>query len=318
LTPEDAVRVSVVVPARNAAATIGRTLASLAVQDLDGRFEVIVVDDGSDDDTLAIARNAPGPVTVIATGGSSAADARNRGVEQASAPVIAFTDADCFPARDWLAKAVEALDGADLVQGRVMPDPDATLGPFDRTIWVESERGFYETANLIVRRDLFERVGGFEDWLDTGGEKLLAEDVWFGWRAVRAGARTGFAPEAVVHHAIFPRGPAGYVSERLRLRYFPAIAQRIPEFRRRTLFAGVFLSPRSAAFDMALAGAAVAALRRSALPLVAALPYARMAVRGTLAYRRRAPLVAAVRTAADAVGLGALVAGSLRWRSPVI
>jgi glycosyltransferase involved in cell wall biosynthesis len=310
--------VSVVVPARNAAATIGRTLASLAAQQFEGRYEVIVVDDDSDDDTAGIARAAPGGPEVIAGGRVGAAEARNRGVAAASAPVIAFTDADCFPTPTWLANGLAALAGADLVQGRVEPDPSADLGPFDRTIWVESERGFYETANLIVRRDLIERLGGFEDWLDTSDEKLLAEDVWFGWRAVRAGARTRFAPEAVVHHAVFERGPAGFVAERLRLRFFPAIAQRIPEFRRRALYRTVFLSPRSAAFDAALAGALVAALRRSPLPLVAALPYARMAARGTARYRRRAPLVVAVRAAADAVSLGALLAGSARWRSPVL
>ncbi|MEA2442586.1 MAG: hypothetical protein QOH76_4010 [Thermoleophilaceae bacterium] len=315
--PDD-VRVSVVVPARNAAATLGRTLECLAAQAVDGRIEVVVVDDGSDDDTAAIARGAPGEVKLVSEGRLGAAQARNRGVAEASAAVIAFTDADCFPTPTWLARALDTLVDADLVQGRVEPDPSARLGPFDRTIWVESERGFYETANLVVRRELFERIGGFEDWLDTRGEKLLAEDVWFGWRAVRAGARTRFASDAVVHHAVFPRGPGGYLAERLRLRYFPAIARQIPEFRRRTLFARYFLSPRSAAFDAALAGALVAALSRSHVPLVAAVPYARIATRGTLAYRRRAPLVAAVRAAGDVVGLGALAAGSVRWRSPVL
>jgi glycosyltransferase involved in cell wall biosynthesis len=314
----DAVRVSVVVPARNAADTLGRTLACLAAQELDGRFEVIVVDDDSSDGTVELARRAPGSVTVIAEGRLGAAEARNRGVAAARAPAIAFTDADCFPTPGWLANGLAALAQADLVQGRVMPDPEAPLGPFDRTIWVESERGFYETANLLVTRNLFQHIGGFEDWIDTGGEKLLAEDVWFGWRAVRSGARTHFAPDALVHHAVFPRGPAGFVAERLRLRYFPAIAARVPEFRRRTLYAGVFLSPRSAAFDAAIAGAVVAALRRSPLPLVAAIPYARMAARDTLPYRRRAPLVAAVRAVADAASLAALACGSVRWRSPVL
>jgi len=310
--------VSVVVPARNAAGTLGRTLACLAAQELEGRFEVVVIDDGSDDDTAPIARAAPGLVSLLQPGPVGAAEARNRGVAATSAPAVAFTDADCFPAPDWLAHGLAALASAELVQGRVAPDPEAELGPFDRTIWVEDERGFYETANLFLTRELFDRIGGFEDWIDTGGEKLLAEDVWLGWRAVRAGARTRFAPDALVHHAVFTRGPVAFMTERLRLRHFPAIAARIPEFRRRTLFANVFLSRRSAAFDAALLAALVAAARRSPLPLAAALPYARMASRGTLRYRRRAPLVAAVRAGADAVSLAALLAGSVRWRSPVL
>jgi glycosyltransferase involved in cell wall biosynthesis len=310
-------RVSVVVPARDASATIGRTLEALAAQDLGEPYEVVVVDDGSSDGTLAIARAADGPVTAVAPGRVGAAEARNRGVAAASAPVIAFTDADCFPTPAWLSEGLRALEGADLVQGRVAPDPSRPLGPFDRTVWVESQSGLWETANLLVRRELFDRVGGFEDWLDTRGGKLLAEDVWLGWRAVRAGARTAFAPDALVHHAVFPRDAAGFVSERLRLRYFPAIARKVPELRGE-LPARMFLSRRSAAFDAAALAVAVAVVRRSWLPLAAAAPYARMAARGTLAYRRRAPLVAAARAAADAVGAGALVAGSVRYRSPVL
>jgi glycosyltransferase involved in cell wall biosynthesis len=317
VTPDE-LRVSVVIPARNATATLGRTLACLARQRVEGGYEVMVVDDGSDDGTAEVARNAPGPVTVLEPGRVGAAEARNRGVAASSAPAIAFTDADCFPAEDWLANGLVELAHADLVQGRVAPDPDSPLGPFDRTIWVESERGFYETANLLVTRALFERIGGFEDWLDTSGGKLLAEDVWFGWRAVRAGARTKFASAALVHHAVFPRGAVGYIAERRRLRYFPAIARQIPEFRRAVLFKGVFLSPRSAAFDAALAGLLVATVTRSPLPLAATLPYARMAGRGTLVYRKRAPWVAAVRAGADLVSLASLVAGGLRWRSPIL
>jgi glycosyltransferase involved in cell wall biosynthesis len=311
-------RVSVVVPAHNAAATLGRTLETLAAQDLQEPWEVIVVDDASSDATAEIARTAPGPVKVVSDGRLGAAEARNRGVAAATGEAIAFTDADCFATPGWLSAALVALKGADLVQGRVAPDPTVPLGPFDRTIWIESERGFYETANLVVTRELFERLGGFEDWLDTGGGKHIAEDVWFGWRAVRAGARTLFAEDALIHHAVFPRSAWGYLAERPRLRYFPAIARKIPEFRRRTLYHRFFHTRRSAAFDLALVGVVAAAARRSWVPLVAVGPYAKIAAGGVLYYRRRAPLVAAVRVAADAVNCAALVAGSVRWRSPVL
>lgn len=311
-------RVSVIVPARNAAATLGRTLEALASQDLDGEYEVIVVDDGSADGTVDVVKRAGGPVRLLSDGRCGAAEARNRGVAAAQAAVLAFTDADCFPAPSWLSAGLAALEHADLVQGRVAPDPESDLGPFDRTIWVEAERGLYETANLFIRRELFERVGGFEDWLDTRGGKLMAEDLWLGWRAVRAGARTAFAPDALVHHAVFRRGPAGFIGERTRLRHFPAIVRKVPELRRRSLFGGLFLTRRSAAFDLALAGAVRAAARGSPIPLVAAAPYARMVVRGTRVYRKRAPLVVVVRVVADAVSLSALLIGSARSRSPVL
>src|SRR4051794_4110503 len=102
----DDLRVSVVIPARNASATLGRTLDCLARQELDGRYEVLVVDDGSDDGTPDLARRAAGPVTVLEPGRVGAAEARNLGVAAGAAPAIAFTDADCFPAPDWLARGL--------------------------------------------------------------------------------------------------------------------------------------------------------------------------------------------------------------------
>jgi glycosyltransferase involved in cell wall biosynthesis len=309
--------VSVIVPARDAAATVGATVAALEEQDLAGEWEVILVDDGSSDDTVGVARAAGCTrLHVVAGSGSGAAEARNLGVAKARAPLLAFTDSDCKPTREWLSEGVHALESFDLIQGCVVPDPEQPLGPFDRSLWVEGARGFFETANLFVRRSLFDRVGPFEEWLRIGG-RPFAEDLWFGWRAVRAGARTGFVPKALVHHAVFPRGPVGYVNERRRLAYFPAVASRVPEFRR-GMFGRVFLTRRSAAVDLALCGATVAAARRSLMPLAVALPYGRMVARSALPYRRRAPLVATVGVAADVVGAMALIRGSVRARSVVL
>ncbi|HEY0633252.1 MAG TPA: glycosyltransferase family A protein [Thermoleophilaceae bacterium] len=308
--------VSVVVPARDSAATIARTLEALAAQRVDVPYEVIVVDDGSSDRTAELARAAG--VRVIESEGSGAAAARNRGVADARGSVIAFTDSDCFPAPGWLAAGLEAIErGAEFVQGRVEPDPEVAPGPFDRTLWVEGERGFYESANLLIRRELFERLGGFEDWMPIGG-RPFAEDVWLGWRVVRSGARITFAPDALVYHAVFPRGPLDFIAERRRLGNFAAVARRIPEFRTRPMFGYVFMSRRSAALDAALAGATLGALRRSPLPLVAALPYGAMVASSARPYRRRAPLVAAVGIAADLVGAASLLLGSVRSRSVVL
>jgi glycosyltransferase involved in cell wall biosynthesis len=311
-------QISVIVPARNASATIRATLAALAAQEFDGPYEVIVVDDSSDDDTAAVARSAPGAVTVLSQEQRGPGPARNRGVQEARAQLLAFTDADCVPAPGWLREGVAALAGAELVQGAVRPPEDVRPEPFDRTIWVDGEAALYETANLLVTRELFDRVGGFEDWLDAGIGKPLAEDVWFGWRARRAGARIAFSREALVHHAVFRRGWRPYVAERLRLVYFPAIVKRIPELRRELLFARLFLNRRTAAFDAGVAGALAAVVSGSPLPLAAAVPYIWMLVRGAVGWRRHAPRVVAVEVLADAVGAMSLLAGSVRHRSPVL
>jgi glycosyltransferase involved in cell wall biosynthesis len=311
--------ISVIIPARDAAATIAATLEAVAGQDIGRPYEVIVVDDGSTDDTARIAAAAPEPVRVVRQVAAGPGPARNRGVAEATGRVLVFTDADCVPTPGWLRAGIAALEGADLVQGAVRPDPASARAPFDRTIWVNGQVALYETANLLVRRELFERLGGFEDWLGpVVGRKPLAEDVWFGWRARRAGARIEFSDDALVHHAVFPRSAAEYVAERLRLVYFPAIVERIPELRRELLFARVFLNQRSAALDAAALGASAALRRRSAAPLALAIPYAWMLGRDARRWGRRAPVAAAGGLAADVVGMLALLAGSVRRRTPVL
>jgi glycosyltransferase involved in cell wall biosynthesis len=300
---------TVIVPARNAAGTLGATLAALAQQDTAAAFEVLVVDDGSDDATAAIAEAAG--ATVVRGDGHGPAAARNAGAAAARGAALAFTDADCVPERGWLAAGLAALGTAELVQGRVLPPDGAAIGPYDRFIWVDGEHGLYETANLLVRRELFERLGGFESVLVPRRGIELGEDVWLGWRARRAGAATTFAADALVRHAVFFRGPGAYVAERARLRFFPELAARIPELRDGFLHRRVFLSPRSARFDLAAAGVLGAMATRRPIALLAALPYA-------CALRAARPRAALVEIAADAVGAAALLYGSVRTRSPVL
>lgn len=311
--------VSVIVPARDAEGTLGRTLAALAAQELDGAYEVIVVDAGSRDGTAQVARDAEGPVRMIAAGPMGPADARNRGVAEALAPALAFTDADCFPAPGWLAAGLRALGQASLVQGAVRPDPDADMGPFDRSVGVERAVGLYESANLFVRREAFDRVGGFEEWLwPTIGPPHMAEDILLGWKVRRAGEPTAFCADALVHHAVFPRGLVGFAGERRRLRYFADIAREVPELRRELFFARAFLSRRTAAFDLAVAGCVAAAWTRSPLPLAAVLPYVALTARAARPWGRLGPKVALGNALADAVGCYSLVLGSARRRSVVL
>lgn len=309
--------VSVVIPAHNAAATLGRTLGALANQDLAEDFEVVVVDDGSDDDTVATAERAPFPVTLLRQSGEGAARARNRGAAAAAGAVLAFTDADCLPSPSWLRRGLRALGGADLVQGAVSADPSVPRGPFDRSLWVVEEVGLYESANLFVRRELFDRLGGFEEWIRIGG-RPFAEDLWLGWRARRANARVTFAVDAVVHHAVVRRGPREYIDERRRYAYFPDVARKVPEIRATLFYKRRFLSRRTASFDVAAGSLAVVAVTRSRLPLLAAAPYAWSLARQAARWGRRAPLVVMVNLVADGVGLVALLRGSVRARSPVL
>ena len=316
--------VSVVIPARNAAATLPRTLDALAAQSRNAG-DVIVVDDRSTDATAALAEahdavtmvvrlgEGVGGVAKVSTNGdgqtattatvaterSGPGAARNAGARIATGPVLAFTDADCFPRPDWLERAVDALDDADLVQGRVTPERPP--GPYDRTVYVDAHGGLFETANLLITRELFDRLGGFEPGWTPAGGKELGEDTWLGWRARRLGARVAFAPDAVVEHAVIPRGAPGYIAERRRLAAFPAMVDRVPELRSALCWRRPFLTKRSAAFDAAAVGVLTAAITRRPAALALAVPY--------LTQRPRP-----AQTAADAVGAAALRAGSVRAR----
>lgn len=329
--------VSVIVPARDAGPTIERTLAALRAQELDRPYEVIVVDDGSRDNTARLARHAGAPVRVVDGIGEGPGAARNRGVRDARASVLAFTDADCFPTEGWLAAGLAALEEADLVQGAVAPDPAVPRTPFDRTVMVDRDRGLYQTANLFVRRDLFDRVGGFRDWAlfaPSGARRVWAEDrrrgrasrtpigedTSFAWAARRTGARAVFASNAVVHHEVVPGRLRDEIADRLHwARDMPGLAARVPELRSACFYRGVFFHARTARFDLALASLAVAALTRSMWPLLGAAPYARWVAREAGTWSgRRAMEFAIGSVAVDGVTFLALASGSITWRSPLL
>lgn len=324
--------VSVIVPARNAAATLPSTLRALAAQRLDAPWELIVVDNASSDATGELARAVGARVLTLERDRGPGA-ARNAGAAAAAAAVLAFTDADCAPAPDWLAGGLRALAaGADLVQGAVAPTPGVAVGPFDRTLRVDRLSGRFETANLFVRAEVFARAGGFQGFLEeergalehrppglwpTLAEGPFGEDLWFAYRARRGGATIAFGDAALVHHEVFARDWRGYVAERRRLRYFPALTRVAPELRE-VHWRRLFLTPRSAAFDLAaVAGLASLAARRPA-PLVLALPYLALLARAALPWREAALKVAVAQGAADAVGAISLWQGSLLARTPVL
>ena len=152
-------RVSVVVPMRDAGASLPELFDALDAQTFErDRFEVLVVDDGSRDDSVEIARARPG-VTVLGNprpAGSYAA--RNLAIQRARGEILAFTDADCRPEPDWLTALLDGLDHlyAELIGGRValsLPDRARLPALVDVARHWDQERfvrlqGFAVTANL--------------------------------------------------------------------------------------------------------------------------------------------------------------------------
>jgi hypothetical protein len=116
------------------------------------------------------------------------------------------------PAPGWLRAGIDALRHADLVQGRVLPTPEARPHPLDRSLWVERESCLFESANLLLRAELFQVLGGFEELVESGG-RPIGEDVWLGWRARRMGAKIAFSSDALVWHAVFRQRLTEYLGE---------------------------------------------------------------------------------------------------------
>jgi glycosyltransferase involved in cell wall biosynthesis len=331
--------VSVVVAAHDAEATLCRALDALRAQTFNGGYEVIVVDDHSGDGTYELAAGFGEPVRAVRNDGARGpGNTRNAGVAAARGEVIAFTDSDCFATPAWLEHGLAALGGAEIVQGAVAPEEGVERDPFDRTIVVDGDDGWFRTANMFVRRELFQRLGGFQDWIvESGGDppfgwrapadgrpaeparKSIGEDTLFGWRARRGGARVAYAPDALVHHAIFPGAPAAAIRSRWHMRHIPALVAEMPELRDSALHRRWFLSSRSARFDLAALAVviAVATGRRSAL--LGVIPYARTIHGEAREWRRRGvPFPAGARVAEDAATAASLALGSAAWRALVL
>jgi glycosyltransferase involved in cell wall biosynthesis len=318
---------------------------ALEAQRLGEPFEVIVVDDRSLDETAEIVgRHAPLVTLIRNEEGQGPGAARNRAVAAAHAPVLAFTDADCFPDPDWLARGLEALADAALVQGRVVPDPRVPRTPFDRSLSVEGDGGFYQTANLFVRRGVFEEVGGFWDWAladplrrrwsadrrrARATRTPIGEDTRFAWEARRRGHRSTFAPEALVHHAVVPGSLRDALADRWHwTRDMPGLVRHVPELRRALMCHRLFFADWTAQFDLAVVAGLAAVLDRRRAWLLLTLPYARRVAREASLYRasggsrgRRlghAAVYAAGAPLVDAVTLAGLLRGSAEWRSLVL
>jgi glycosyltransferase involved in cell wall biosynthesis len=201
--PETRTDVSVVIPVRNGASTIAQCLAALAEQTI-RPGEVIVVDDGSTDDTPDIARRFGAEVLTQDHAGAGAA--RNRGARAAHGDLLLFTDADCAPVADWVERLVETLDGDGVAAARGVttsdqPEPAARFAQLEydekyRQLARHESVELVATYSAAYRRDAFWRFGGF----DEGFSGATSEDQELSFRLADAGLKIAFVPGAAVRH----------------------------------------------------------------------------------------------------------------------
>lgn len=197
-------RVSVVIPAWNAEATIAETLESIARQTLPAG-EVILVDDGSTDATVDVARRVRPEIRVFRQRQAGPAAALNRGVRECSGPLLAFLDADDLWVPEKLETQLAILEDdphADAVIGKVemFLCPSVNAEAARRYRLPEQPQVARLMGALLVRRAAFDRVGAFAedlrlgysiDWFDrahsTGIRFAVPEDTVFR-RRIRPGS----------------------------------------------------------------------------------------------------------------------------------
>lgn len=197
--------VSIVVPVFNAEDHLESALRAVLDQDYPAdRWEAIFIDNGSTDGSRALLERHSERIRMLSAERRGASVARNVGIRAARFDFVAFTDADCLPAKNWLAElvaAVEASAATDLVGGRITAsNPPSPVLPFAETIMDQQSALGYDppyaiSANLLARRSLLFELGLFDENLPRG------QDVDISYRAFWHGASFAYAPRAVVQHA---------------------------------------------------------------------------------------------------------------------
>ncbi|MCT1909553.1 MULTISPECIES: glycosyltransferase family 2 protein [Brachybacterium] len=212
-------RLSVIIPAHNAASVLGEQLEALRVQEGADPFEVLVCDNNSTDGTAQLALDEAGSLdlrVVDASGPARASHARNRGASAARGAVLLFCDADDLVDAHWVRElSAPLLDGADVIAAGALhherfndtdvlaaygitPDPDPASTPESKA--PAGYAGYLPTApggNFAIRPDRYLALGGMDPSYPGG-----AEETDFAWRAQLTGTEVVTRPRAVVHYRL--------------------------------------------------------------------------------------------------------------------
>ncbi len=193
---------SVIVPAYNAETTINKLLDSLINLNFPkDKYEIIIVDNNSTDKTREIVKKYP--VTLIEQKKiQSSYTSRNAGIRKAKGEILAFADADCIVDKDWLKNSVKVLRKnpiIDIIAGKVifLPGKDNVFSYFDRSRHMNQKQhcknDWCTTANMITRREIFNRIGLFRNYFSSGDKE------WTN-RAANKGSRLMYVNDIIICH----------------------------------------------------------------------------------------------------------------------
>lgn len=219
--------ISAIVCTRDRSAYLARCLKALARQTLPKRqYEVIIVDNGSSDDTAAVAAEfcrAQPNFTYVAESRAGLSIARNRGVAESAAPIVAFTDDDAVPTDSWLEQLLGGFaslpETVGIVGGDVTPVweaerpawlSDFLLRPLSAGLKWSTVPRFMRAGEWLIevnsayRKSALQQVGGFPERLGRVGDLLLSGDGAVNLLIQRAGYLLYYDPAILVEHHIPP------------------------------------------------------------------------------------------------------------------
>lgn len=177
--------------------------------------EILVVDQSAGDETARlITRRGQShfPVRYLRQARLGLSASRNAGLRAASSPLVAMTDDDCVPGEGWVAALVDGFsdEGVAGVSGRVLPYGPEAPGLYAVSSRVSAERARFtgklppwhagSGGNFAVRKDVWRRLGGFDERLGAGSLGRAAEDMDFIYRMLAAGCSILYEPAAVIYH----------------------------------------------------------------------------------------------------------------------
>ncbi len=213
-------KISVIIPAYNSEKTILQTIEAIKKQEgLAEKPEIIVVDDGSKDNTFNLLKGTDG-IIAITQKNSGPATARNNGAKTATGSILVFTDSDTVPNKDWLQKLTKPFNDSDLMASTgtySIENKDSKLALLIQTE-IEYKHSKYKdfiafggTYNLAIRKEIFDRIGGFnEEYKSASGE-----DVDICYKILKQGYKIRFIKDAVVGH-YHPENPLKYLKTQFK------------------------------------------------------------------------------------------------------
>lgn len=206
--------ISVVIPVKDGGADLSRCLDAIRSQDVDDEVEVLVIDSGSSDRSVEVARAAGARVHEIPASEFGHGRTRNLGAELARGDVLVFTSQDAYaPSSEWIARLVRPLRNGEKVAGvygRQLPHADAApperyfldflYGPEPRVQRLEGdgepsfEQTLFSNVNSAIPRAVWQELPFADDL-------IMSEDQEWSRRVLQAGYELVYEPEAAVHHS---------------------------------------------------------------------------------------------------------------------